>query len=382
MSHSKIITILGSTGSIGESSVKLLKLHQDKFQVAALTANSNVAKLAAQAKELNAKLAVIADESLYQELKSALSGTNIAVAAGMEALIEAAEIKSDIVIAAIVGSAGLPPTMAAIKKGKIIALANKECLVCAGDIVMAEANKHGAKIIPVDSEHSAIFQIIDLQRPETIEKIILTASGGPFRNFSQQQMQKVTVADALKHPIWNMGAKISIDSATMMNKGLEIIEAWHLFPVSEPQIEVLIHPESVIHSMVSYIDGSILAQLGTPDMSTPIAVALAYPERIKSCSTPLDFSKISTLNFASPDLERFPALSLARAALKSGGNAPAILNAANEVAVARFLNHEIGFLDIVRITSETLAKIPNAALNSIEDVLEIDFQSRQIAASF
>ena len=382
MSHSKIITILGSTGSIGESSVKLLKLHQDKFQVAALTANSNVAKLAAQAKELNAKLAVIADEALYNELKSALAGTNIAVAAGRQAVIEAAEIESDIVIAAIVGSAGLPPTMAAIKKGKIIALANKECLVCAGDIVMAEAKKHSAKIIPVDSEHSAIFQIIDLQRPETIEKIILTASGGPFRNFSKKQMQNVTVADALKHPIWNMGAKISIDSATMMNKGLEIIEAWHLFPVSEPQIEVLIHPESVIHSMVSYIDGSTLAQLGTPDMSTPIAVALAYPERIKSCSDKLDFSKISMLNFALPDLERFPALQLARSALKAGGNAPAILNAANEVAVARFLNNEIGFLDIVRITSETLAKISNTPLNSIEEVLAIDSQSRQIAASF
>lgn len=381
MFHSKIITILGSTGSIGESSVKLLKLHQDKFQVAALTANSNVARLAAQAQELNAKLAVIADEEKYAELKSALAHTNIEVAAGQNAVIEAAKMPADIVIAAIVGGAGLLPTMAAVKQGKTIALANKECLVCAGEIVMREAKNCGATIIPVDSEHSAIFQIFDFERPETIDKITLTASGGPFRLFSKQQMQNVTVADALKHPIWSMGAKISIDSATMMNKGLEIIEAWHLFPIKEEQIEVIVHPESVIHGMVSYIDGSVLAQLGTPDMSTPIAVALSYPERIASCSNKLDLTKISSLNFSPPDYEKFPALTVAREALKTGGNAATILNAANEVAVAKFLNNEIGFLDIVEITRKILAKIPNAPINSIEEVLEIDKYSRQIAAT-
>lgn len=374
------VTILGSTGSIGESSVSLLELHRDKFTVEAITAYNNVEKLSAQAKKLKCKRAVIGKESLYNELKSALSGTGIEAASGTHAVIEAASMPSDIVIAAIVGSAGLLPTLAATRRGATIALANKECLVCAGDLVIKEAKKHNATLVPTDSEHSAIFQVIDLQRPEVIDKIIITASGGPFRAHTKEQMKKVTVEEALKHPTWNMGAKITIDSATMMNKGLEIIEARYLFPVSNSQIDVLIHPESIVHSLVSYIDGSVLAQLGTPDMSTPISYALAWPERIKSNSQKLDLAKLGKLTFFAPDTERFPAINVCRSALDAGGSAPAILNAANEIAVERFLKKEISFPDIVSIIEKTLAKLPSAPLKSIEDVVEIDKQSRILAA--
>lgn len=373
------VTILGSTGSIGERAISLMEYHHDKFTVEALTSYNNVTKLAEQAKKLGCKRAVIGNEQLYSDLKTALSGTRIEAAAGTQAVIEAAQMPSDIVIAAIVGAAGLLPTLAAIERGATIGLANKECLVCAGEIIMKRAAECGATIIPVDSEHSAIFQTLDFNYPETIDKITLTASGGPFREYSREQMEKATVEEALKHPVWNMGAKISVDSATLMNKGLELIEAWHLFPVDPSQIEVLIHPESIIHSMVSYIDGSVLAQLGTPDMSTPISYALAWPTRIKSQSQKLDLATVGRLTFMRPDAGRFPALRLCRKALEAGGNAPAILNAANEVAVARFLNKDIKFADIIRIIQTVMEQIPQAALHSIDDVIELDSRARKAA---
>ncbi len=375
------VTVLGSTGSVGISTVRLLADHRDRFSVEALTAHDNVSLLAQQAKQLGARRAVIGNEAHYQELKTALSGTTIEAAAGQQAIIEAAQMPSDVVVAAIVGAAGLLPTLAAVRRGATIALANKESLVCAGSLLMKETRQHGATIIPVDSEHSAIFQIFDFDQPETVDKIIITASGGPFRMFTREQMQHVTPEEAVRHPNWNMGTKISVDSATMMNKGLEIIEAYHLFPVKEEQIEVLVHPESIIHSMVSYIDGSVLAQLGTPDMCTPIAHALAWPGRISTPSPKLDLVKLQSLSFEAPDMARFPALRLAREALKAGGSMPVALNAANEVAVSRFIKKEIPFPAIIQLIEATLAKTTNTALHRIEDVIEIDRQSRHFAES-
>lgn len=377
---SRNISILGSTGSIGESAIRLIELHPDKFNVTAISAYNNVEKLAEQARKLRCKRAVIGNESLYNDLKSALSGTGIEAAAGTEAVIEAAKIPSDVVIAAIVGAAGLLPTLAAIKRGATVAIANKECLVCAGDIIMQAVKTHNATLLPVDSEHSAIFQTLDSHKPQTIEKIVITASGGPFRKHTLEQMKKVTVEEALRHPVWNMGAKISIDSATMMNKGLEIIEAWHLFPVESSQIEVLVHPESIVHSMVYYIDGSVLAQLGTPDMITPIAYALAWPDRITSGAAKLDLAAIGNISFFAHDIVRFPALRICREALDAGGSSPATLNAANEVAVARFLKKDIAFTDIIRIIEKTLEQMPSVSLHSIDDVIEVDNQARKMAA--
>ena len=370
------ITILGSTGSIGESTIKLMELHPEKFKIIALTAHNNVKKLAENALKMRCKRAVIADESLYSELKTALSGTQIEVAAGAEAVIEAADMQSDTVMSAIVGAAGLLPTMAAIKRGAKIALANKECLVCAGELVMSAVKQYNATMIPVDSEHSAIFQVFDFKQPHTVDKIRITASGGPFRTFTNAQLHNVTLEQALKHPIWSMGSKISIDSATLMNKGLEVIEAWHLFPVKKEQIEVIIHPESIIHSMVEYVDGSVLAQLGTPNMSTPIAFALSYPDRITSNSAKLNLVETGKLTFHAPDYTKFAGLALSRSALDTGGSAPAILNAANEIAVGRFLNKEIRFADITRIIAQTLERIPATALQNLENVLDIDKQAR------
>jgi len=373
------VTVLGATGSIGASTAKLLALHRGSFRVEALTAYDNVASLVEQAKLLGARRAVIGNEAHYMELKSALAGTSIEAAAGADAVIEAARMPSDIVIAGIVGAAGLMPTLAAIQRGATVALANKECLVCAGSLMMEEVKRHNATLLPVDSEHSAIFQVFDFERPETIEKIILTASGGPFRTFTREQMKNVTPEQAVRHPNWSMGAKISIDSATMMNKALEIIEASHLFPLPHEQIEVLVHPESIIHSMVSYVDGSVLAQLGTPDMCTPIAYALAWPARIASPSAKLDFTTLKSLTFEASDTKRFPALRLAREVLAAGGNASVVFNAANEIAVARFLRKEIAFLDIVAIIEKTLADVANSPLRRIEDVIEADTQSRVVA---
>lgn len=373
------ISILGSTGSIGCSTVDLLRRDPGAYEVEALTARSNVSLLAQQARELKPRLAVIADESLYDALKDALSGTNVAVAAGAAALEEAAAADADLVMAAIVGAAGLKPTLAAVARGKTVALANKECLVCAGEVMLKAVERSGATLLPVDSEHSAIFQVFDFDNVEQVERIILTASGGPFLDLDLARMKDVTPAQAVAHPNWSMGAKISVDSATMMNKGLEVIEASYLFPVPEERIEVLIHPQSVVHSLVGYADGSVLAQLGTPDMRTPIAYALAWPRRTGSPAARLDLAQVGQLTFRAPDPKRFPALTVARQALKSGGAAPTVLNAANEIAVQGFLGGEIGFLDIVAVVSETLEMLPSGSVTTLEDVVAIDAAAREAA---
>ena len=373
------VTILGSTGSIGCNTVKLLKLSPQHYEVQALTAHRNVQLLARQAIELKAHMAVIADPALYSELQKLLAGTGIIAAAGEQALVEAASIPTDWVMAAIVGAAGLAPTRAAIQQGTTIALANKECLVCAGSLMMDEVKRYGATLIPVDSEHNAIFQVLDIRQIDKVEKITLTASGGPFRTWSRPAMSVATPAEAVNHPNWQMGAKISVDSATMMNKGLELIEAYHLFPVKPEQIDILIHPESVIHSMVAYKDGSVLAQLGTPDMCTPIAVALGWPKRVEVPTNRLDLARIGQLTFEPVDTEKFPAVRLAREALEAGGIMPVILNAANEIAVAAFLENKIGFLDIAATVENTIDGIENRVPSTIEDVMETDKEARRKA---
>lgn len=373
------VTILGSTGSVGCNTIDLVMRSPERFQVDTLSGNSNVNLLAEQAIAVGASMAVIADEALYSDLKSALSGTGIEVAAGRNALIEAAMRPTDWVMAAIVGAAGLAPTLEAVRRGAIVGLANKECLVSAGEFFCREVASADARLIPVDSEHSAIYQVFDFDRPERIEKIILTASGGPFREREIDTLSMVTPAEAVAHPNWSMGAKISVDSATMMNKGLELIEAYHLFPVSGEQIEILVHPQSVIHSMVEYVDASVLAQLGTPDMRTPIAFALAWPDRMEAPSPRLKLEDIKTLTFEAPDSQRFPALRLAREALNIGGSAPTVLNAANEIAVNAFLKEGIGFLEIARIVEETISRIPRTSLTSLDDVFAIDEEARHIA---
>jgi len=343
------VSILGATGSIGTSTLELVAHHGEKFSIDALTANSNAQLLAQQAKQFNARFAVVADENAYSELREALSGSGIEAAAGQSGLIEAAERPVDCVVASIVGISGLTPTLAAIKKGQRVGLANKECLVCAGDLFMDEVTRSQATLLPVDSEHSAIFQLFDFDHPERVEKIILTASGGPFLNTPVEEIQNATPEMALKHPNWTMGRKISIDSATMMNKGLELIEAFHLFPVAVDQLDILVHPSSVIHSLVQYCDGAVLAHLGTPDMCIPIAYALTWPDRIQCPVKPLNLAEIGTLKFEEMCENRFPALALCRHALHIGGSGPTVLNAANEIAVEEFLNHQIAFGDIARI---------------------------------
>ncbi len=377
----KRVSILGSTGSVGSNTVDLVERNRDGYEVEALTANRNVAELARQAIDLGAKMAVVADPGCYLELKSALSGTSVEVAAGPEAVIEAAMRPSDWVMAAIVGAAGLKPTLAAVRRGITVGLANKECLVSAGDIFVKEVSNHGAVLLPVDSEHSAIYQVLDFDQADKIRRIILTASGGPFRSFTTEEMKTVTPEQAVAHPNWDMGAKISVDSATMMNKGLELIEAYHLFPVEEPEIDILVHPQSVIHSMVDYVDGSVLAQLGTPDMRTPIAYALAWPERMSAPAPMLSLADIRTLTFEEPDPLRFPALRLAREALQAGHNAPTVLNAANEVAVERFLARDISFPEIARTVERTLEKVGNTAISSLDDVADADTEARTVARS-
>jgi len=371
------VSILGSTGSIGCNTVDLLARNPDAFTVQALTGNRNVKLLAEQALRLGAELAVVADESLYGELKDLLSGSAVEAAAGDAAVAEAAARPSDIVVAAIVGTAGLKPTLEATRRGALVALANKETLVSAGAIMTEEVKNGGATLIPVDSEHSAIFQVFDFERSDAITKITLTASGGPFREKTLAEMQVMTPAQAVAHPNWDMGAKISIDSATMMNKGLEMIEAFHLFPVTSDEIDVLVHPQSVIHSMVSYVDGSVLAQLGTPDMRTPIAYALAWPARMAAPSETLSLADIGTLTFEAPDLVRFPALRLARESLEAGGSAPTVLNAANEIAVAAFLSGQIGFLDIAQMVERVLDDMGTVALGDIETVFASDAEARR-----
>ena len=373
------ITILGSTGSIGCSTIDLIKRDPEAYKVEALTANRNVDALAEQARLLDAQFVAIGDPDRYEDLKLALSGSNAEVVAGPEAIVEAAARGADWVMAGIVGAAGLEPTLEAVRQGAVVALANKECLVCGGDLMLDEISRSGATLLPVDSEHNAIFQVFDFDRRDSIEKIILTASGGPFRTTSIEDMAKVTPAEAVAHPNWDMGAKISVDSATMMNKGLELIEAYYLFGLPEDKIDILVHPQSIIHSMVAYVDGSVLAQLGSPDMRTPISYALAWPQRMVAPSARLDLGKIATLTFEPPDSERFPALRLAREALKAGGAAPTILNASNEVAVAGFLDNNLGFLDIPRIVTETLEKMPVSAIRSVDDALSVDNEARHIA---
>lgn len=373
------VTILGSTGSIGCSTIDLIERDPDAYVVEALTANRSVDALAQQARQFDARFVAVADPDCYTELKTAMAGTSAEIAAGPEAIVEAAARDADWVMAGIVGAAGLEPTLQAARAGAVVAFANKECLVCAGDLMLEEIAKSGATLLPVDSEHNAIFQVFDFERRDSIEKIILTASGGPFRETSLEDMRKVTPAEAVAHPNWDMGAKISVDSATMMNKGLELIEAYYLFGIPEDRIDILVHPQSIIHSMVSYIDGSVLAQLGTPDMRTPISYTLAWPRRMTAPSARLDLGEIATLTFEAPDSERFPALRLAREALKTGGSAPTILNASNEVAVAGFLAGKLGFLDIPRVVAETLEKMPASAIGSVDDVLSVDAAARQTA---
>lgn len=374
------VTVLGCTGSVGTNTVELLAAYPDRFQTEALVAGRNVAKLAQQARLLRPALAVVADESAYGDLKGALGGSGIELAAGPAAVVEAASCPAaDWVMAAIVGAAGLAPTLAAVQRGATVALANKEVLVCAGELVMAEVRRCGATLLPVDSEHSAIFQVFDEERRDRISRLILTASGGPFRTWTREAMQGVTPAQACAHPNWSMGAKISVDSASMMNKGLELIEAHHLFAMPEDRIDVLVHPQSVIHSLVEYVDGSVLAQLGTPDMRTPIAVALAWPDRLATPGDRLDLVKAASLTFESPDPVRFPALGLARHALQSGGAAPTILNAANEVAVAAFLAGNLGFLDIPRVVEKCLATLAHTRLGVLADVEAADAEARRHA---
>ena len=377
----KRVTILGSTGSIGCNTVDLIARAPERFAVEAVTGNRNVRLLAEQARRLRAKLAVVADPALYDQLRDALAGSGIEAAAGAAAVVEAAARPAEWVMAAIVGAAGLKPTLAAVRRGAVVALANKECLVCAGDVMIAEVRAHRATVIPVDSEHSAIFQVFEFERAGMVERVVLTASGGPFRTWSKDKMAAATPDQAVAHPNWSMGAKISVDSATMMNKGLETIEAYHLFPIAKDQLDVVIHPQSVVHSMVSYADGSVLAQMGSPDMRTPIAYALAWPNRMAAPVERLDLVKIGALTFEKPDEDRFPALRLARQALAAGGSAPATLNAANEIAVAAFLDGQIGFLDIAAIVEDTLAANPAAPIADLGAVAEADATARQTAAN-
>lgn len=377
------ITLLGATGSIGGSTLDLVARRPEAFDVVAVTARANVAGLADCARRSGARQAVISDPALYIELKEALSGTEIEAAAGEEALIEAASVPVDCTIAAIVGAAGLKPALAAIRSGARLALANKECLVCAGELFMDEVARAGCELVPVDSEHSAVFQVVRDSEPESIEKIVLTASGGPFREWSLERIQKATREEALKHPNWSMGSKITVDSATMMNKGLELIEALHLFPVSTHQLDMLVHPQSIVHCLVSFVDGSVLAQLSEPDMRTPIAVALSWPQRMEAPTKRLDLAQISQLTFEEADEVRFPAIRIAREAMERGGTAPAVLNAANEIAVSAFLDGRIGLPDIASLVEETLARADSCGLLAdaacLEDILQCDAQARKVS---
>lgn len=373
------IAILGSTGSVGRSTLDLVARNPERYAVEALTAHSNHELLAEQARRFRPSFVAIADETRLEALRAALDGTGIAVGAGEAGLVEAAARPSDWVMAAIVGAAGLRPTMAAVDRGTMVAIANKECLVCAGELLIGHAARSGATLLPVDSEHNAIFQVLDQRQRGAVARIILTASGGPFRTATRTALAAVTPAQAVAHPNWEMGAKISVDSATMMNKGLELIEAHHLFAMSEERIEILIHPQSIVHSMVEYADGSMLAQMGAPDMRTPIAYTLAWPDRIAAPVARLDLAAVGALQFEAPDPGRFPALTLARNALKTGGNLPTVLNAANEIAVAAFLEGRIGFLTIVDVVGSVLDRVVPASIGSLEEALDVDAAGRAAA---
>jgi len=373
---SRSITILGATGSIGASTLDLIRRERGKWRVVALTANGNVAELAKLAREFGAEIAVCGDEGCLPALREALAGSGIEAAGGAGALVEAAARPVDMTVAAIVGCAGLAPVMAAVERGGTVALANKEALVAAGEVLMAAARRHGATLLPTDSEHNAIFQCLQGGRIEDVRTITLTASGGPFRTWTRDQLDAATPAQAVAHPNWDMGAKISVDSATMMNKGLEFIEAHHLFPVGLDKLRIVVHPQSVVHSMVEYRDGSTLAQLGPSDMRVPIASCLAWPRRMDTPCAPLDLPALGQLTFEATDEDRFPATRLAREAAHAGGAAPAVLNAANEVAVARFLAGQLPFTRIAAVVAETLSRYSPAAPHALDAILAIDAEAR------
>ncbi len=375
----RTISILGATGSIGASTLDLIHRNRDAWRVVALTANGNAAELARLAREFGVEMAVVADETRLPELRDALAGSGIAAAGGVQGLCAAAASGADMTVAAIVGCAGLAPTMAAIEQGKIVALANKEALVSAGDVMMAAVERHGATLLPLDSEHNAIFQCLGANALADVRRITLTASGGPFRTWTQQQLDAATPSQAVKHPNWDMGAKISVDSATMFNKGLELIEAWHLFPVGLDRLSIVVHPQSVVHSLVEYRDGSSLAQLGPSDMRVPIASCLAWPQRMDTPMPSLDLAALAELTFFAPDEVRFPATRLAREAAQAGGAAPAVLNAANEIAVAAFLAGQIRFTRIAANVERVLAAGVPSAPSSLDDVLAIDHEARSRA---
>ena len=375
----RTISILGATGSVGASTLDLIRRERGKWRVVALTANANAADLAKLAREFSAEIAVVADDASLSTLREALAGTTIATAAGPAALIEAATRPADIVLAAIVGTAGLAPTMAAIEQGRIVALANKEALVSAGDVMTAAVARYGATLLPVDSEHNAIFQCLAGNSLDHVRSITLTASGGPFRDWTMDQLHAATPAQAVRHPNWDMGAKISVDSATMFNKGLELIEAHHLFPVGHEKLRIVIHPQSVVHSMVEYRDGSTLAQLGPSDMRVPIANVLAWPGRMDTPCAPLDLAALGELTFRAPDETRFPATKLAREAVEAGGSAPAVLNAANEVAVAAFLAGHIPFTRIAAYVAQVLADTALPAPANLAEVIAVDAEARRAA---
>lgn len=376
------VSLFGATGSIGTSTIDLLKRSPERYDVYAVTANSNIDELADIARLVGAKVAVIADSSHYRALRDLLEGSGIKAASGLDALIEVAEHPVDIVLGAVVGAAGLVPAYRALGHCKRLALANKECLVSAGQIFMDRARETGTEILPVDSEHSALFQVFETDNADQIDQLILTASGGPFRNWDKEQIDQALPEHALKHPNWSMGAKITIDSASMMNKGLELIEAYHLFPVESEQLGVLVHPQSIIHGLVSYKDGSVLAQLGMPDMRTPIAHCLNWPKRGTAPTERLDLAKMATLTFEEPDEKRFPALRLAREAMREGGAATNILNAANEIAVEAFLDRRIAFGAMASLVETVLARSGrhNLAQKDLQDALAIDRDTRRLAA--
>ncbi len=376
------VSLLGATGSIGTSTIDLLRMERDRFRVEAVTAQRNASALAKRAREVGARVAVVADAASYGELKDALARSGIEAAAGEDAVAEAAQRPADWVMAAITGAAGLRPTMMAVERGATVALANKECLVCAGALFMRRAAECGAVVLPVDSEHNAIFQALSAGRREDVSRIILTASGGPFRTASAAEMRNATVKQALKHPNWSMGAKVTIDSATMMNKGLELIEAHHLFGFPSEQIDIIVHPQSIVHGIVEYRDGSLIAQLGPPDMRVPIANCLAWPERMAGAAR-LTLAQMGTLTFESPDVIRFPALRLAREALVAGGAAPTVLNAANEIAVHEFIGGRLGFAGIAALVEATIEAAQGRGLTreptDVGEAIAVDQDSRSLA---
>ncbi|MDE2412691.1 MAG: 1-deoxy-D-xylulose-5-phosphate reductoisomerase [Sphingomonadales bacterium] len=375
----RAITILGATGSIGASTLDLIRRERDKWRVVALTANCQAVELARLAREFSAEVAVVADEACLPDLREALAGSSIAAAGGAAALVEAATRPADITVAAIVGGAGLAPTMAAIEQGRSVALANKEALVSAGDVMMAAVARHGTTLLPMDSEHNAIFQCLAGNDPAHVRSITLTASGGPFREWSAAQLAAATPEQAVRHPNWDMGAKISVDSATMFNKGLELIEAFHLFPVGLDALRIVVHPQSVVHSMVEYRDGSTLAQLGPSDMRVPIASCLAWPGRMDTPCAPLDLAALGELTFRAPDEVRFPATRLCRQAAEAGGAIPAVLNAANEVAVAAFLVGHLPFTRISVMVEELLGRYAPPAPTTLDQVIAVDAEARSHA---